>query len=467
MKMEQKIKALIIGAFLSILGLCAIQYYLIRNTYELEKRNFTNQLKEELSDVEEIEALKNTLSENLSVEEHIFLNQTDYKKRVHQKIDSLNRSKVVTQLNDFLQKKFHYNIRFGIQADSLEYFRKNTSQENYFAIKDISLIGKKPKKGDYISLYNWTSESAHNDSNDDAPPLRKLDREKSEEIYWSQKIDAFVFVEIESWKNIVLKKMTGIFLLAFSLILAVILVSYFTINNLIRQKKIADIRTDFANNVTHELKTPLAALSVAVQSLKNKKIQSNEEVRKDIISLIDRQNIRLQKITDKILESSFSDDVILKKEKIEAFPFLEKTLEEFKLSQEGKTNIEWNISIENSSDIFLEIDPTYFANIITNLLDNAVKYSEGTPRIRVKSLVDSNDFILEISDKGIGIPQTEQQQIFDKFYRVKKGNRHDVKGLGLGLYQAKTMMEKHGGSLEVSSKIGEGSRFILKLPKHV
>ena len=258
-------------------------------------------------------------------------------------------------------------------------------------------------------------------------------------------------IDIHIWK-----KMQWVLIAAVTLILAVIFLFFWMYRSFIRQKKIAEIKTDFANNISHELKTPVSSLSLAIKSLKLPEINQNPEKLEYLLASLERQTNRIQSLTEKVLESSMEYSTDLHKKDI--ILFLKGIILDFK--SENYT-IESQIQPES---LILKTDYYLLERVVQNLLENAQKYSGSSMKIGVKSYVSGFEFIIEIEDNGIGISATEQQKIFEKFYRISKGNRHDIKGLGLGLYLSQKMMTSIGGSISVKSKLGEGSTFTLKIP---
>jgi len=251
-------------------------------------------------------------------------------------------------------------------------------------------------------------------------------------------------------------------LLIFSIIFTLIILITFiiTINVILKQKKLSEIKSDFINNITHELKTPIATLKVAITTLKqDKSIKSN-----DTVELIERQGNRLQKITDRVIDSSFNNVPNLKKEKINVNNYLVNLFSDFeKLINDNTINLQYNFN--KNSDIVINIDKLYLWAAINNVLDNAVKYNNKKEKQIFLSVYKKNQLlIIEIQDNGIGIPDKDKKRVFDKFYRGLKGNLHDVKGLGIGLFFTKQIIELHNGKISFESKENIGTKFKIELP---
>lgn len=237
-----------------------------------------------------------------------------------------------------------------------------------------------------------------------------------------------------------------------------------SVNYMMRQKKIADIKTDFINNMSHEFKTPLATISVATDSLSNDRIATNPEKVKYYSHLIKQENFRMKKQVENVLNMS-------KLERNEMQLFLKQTnmreliqrlTESFRLIvEERKGTLTQEFTAEN---YHLKIDEFHFSNALVNLLDNANKYSPETPEIKVKTRNEGNKYVIEISDKGMGMEPFNKRKIFEKFFREETGNIHNVKGQGLGLSYVKKIIELHKGQVIVDSVKGKGSTFTIKLP---
>ena len=257
--------------------------------------------------------------------------------------------------------------------------------------------------------------------------------------------------------------MLGLLVGSVFLFLVMLGLFYYSLKSLITQKKISTVKTDFINNITHELKTPLATLGIATKSLKNEHILKHPEAFTNSLHIIDRQNERIQKLIDQVMHSSLeAGHLQLDRQPVNASAYLNRVVEDFKLSQ-TKERVSLTTSFQKETPP-LFIDEFYFTTALFNLLDNAIKYNEGDIHIQLSTKRIENYFCIEISDNGLGIPKAAQKQIFEKFYRVSQGNPHTHQGLGLGLYYTQQIVTAHQGTLKVKSDIKKGSRFIIKIP---
>lgn len=254
--------------------------------------------------------------------------------------------------------------------------------------------------------------------------------------------------------------------LAFTLILLIIFL--YTIVLAFRQKKLTEIKTDFINNMTHELKTPISTISLAGQMLNDDSVRKSPTTMHHLAEVITEESKRLRFQVDKVLQLSvFDKDSIsaLKFVDVDANRIITNVVNTFKIKVE-KYGGSITTGLE-ASDSTVYVDEMQFTNIIYNLLDNAVKYmrEDVEPDLRI-STRDRSDNKLEIrvTDNGIGIKKEDLKRIFEKFYRVPTGNRHDVKGFGLGLAYVKKMVSVFSGSIHVESEPGKGTTFIITLP---
>lgn len=252
-------------------------------------------------------------------------------------------------------------------------------------------------------------------------------------------------------------KMSGLLIFSIILMAFVVYLYYLSLKNLISQKRIADIKTDFVNNITHEFQTPLATMDIAIKTLQRKNEQMNEAHYHNTLAMIERQNERLQKLFRQVTEASVTP-IVNKNLLNVSCDSIKEMIDDFKLSKP-------DVSIECSSPeetITVSMDPFHLNTILLNLLDNAVKY--GADVILIELKVNQGKFILLVKDNGKGIPFKEQASIFDKFYKVEKGNIHNAKGLGLGLFYCRQLVETYNGSIKVESEEGKGSQFIISIP---
>lgn len=245
---------------------------------------------------------------------------------------------------------------------------------------------------------------------------------------------------------------------------AIVYTFYRTLNFSLKQKRISDIKTDFINNMTHEFKTPIATINLAIDALRNPKVRGDSARVEHYSNMIKQENQRMNLQVESVLRMALLDkqelDLDFKREDV--LKVVQGCIDHISLQLESKGGHLQKFFNEKS--LVLDIDTNHLSNTVINILDNAIKYSVGPPEIKVVAESTQNHFILIISDKGLGMTKDEQKHIFDRFYRVSAGDLHNIKGHGLGLSYAKGIVESHGGRLEVESEKGKGSKFYIYLP---
>lgn len=238
----------------------------------------------------------------------------------------------------------------------------------------------------------------------------------------------------------------------------------FSLATIIKQKRLSEVITDFINNMTHELKTPIATISLSSEMIMRLETDDDLEKAKKYAGIIFKENKRLETQVERVLNISTLDteNTTLNKKSLDFHELLDEVKDTFDFNQLANGG---KILIENNASIFtIQADPIHITNVVYNLLDNAVKYCITKPFISITTKNERNYLVIEIKDNGIGIRKEDLKMIFDKFYRVSTGNIHDIKGFGLGLFYVKLIINEHNGSIDVKSKLGEGSAFTIKLP---
>ena len=253
--------------------------------------------------------------------------------------------------------------------------------------------------------------------------------------------------------------------MGFTIIL--LITSLITIYLVVRQKRISEMKNDFVHNMTHEFKTPISTISIAAQMLADKSVNKSEETYERLGNVIDGETRRLRYQVEKVLQMSLFDNnnIALKMQELDANEITENVVDTFslKVTQSGGT-LDMKLEAFNP---FINADEMHFTNVIFNLLDNAFKYRrEDEPlAIQVRTYNQGEThFCISISDNGIGIGKDDLKRIFDKFYGVHTGDKHNVKGFGLGLAYVQKMVELHHGTIKATSEIGKGTKFTITIP---
>ncbi len=453
--MKQKINILIVFSTLVLLGLIAIQCYLVKTTYDYKIEQFHSEIKDKIAkmtnDYSDIDSAvfdkKDFLYRNL-VAQYINIINDKSKAEIKKKLlENPYRKELTLKLQQEFKKELpNLKIQFAIVLNKFVIYDSKKSADTIYSEKPSiqnSLYGDLNSLEDTFLVRNYVGTTSGNTGNFNY----KLLTEDS------------LYLSVNDADGIILKRMS--LLLSFAIVSILIIISLFVIaiKALIKQKKISDIKTDFINNITHELKTPLSTLAISTKILENKNIRDNEVHFTNLVATIARQNNRLQQLIDQVVDYSIGEnEIVLQKEKINTETFLNAIVEDFKVSQ---PKIIIRIIFDTEKTILL-LDKFHLTTAILNVLENAVKY--GCTTIILQTSIVNNLFNISIQDDGIGIPKNKQSLLFDKFYRVEQGNLHNTKGLGLGLYYVNQIIKAHQGKVGVISDLGKGSLFNISMP---
>lgn len=276
--------------------------------------------------------------------------------------------------------------------------------------------------------------------------------------------EELLYVIVPHQQRLVWKEMIWFILGAIFFTFIITAAFFITIRTLLKQKKLSEIKSDFINNMTHEFKTPLATISLAVDALKNERVAADPEKSRYFTGIIKEENLRMNKQVETILQAALLDkqEVQLKLKRMDAHDLIASALNNIQLQVEEKQG-KLEVHMEAEKDIIMA-DEVHFTNLINNLLDNAVKYSKENPHIKLSTKNAGNMLKIRIEDNGIGMSKETINRIFEKFYRAHTGNVHNVKGFGLGLSYVKTMVEAHQGTIRAESVLGRGSAFTIIIP---
>ena len=273
-----------------------------------------------------------------------------------------------------------------------------------------------------------------------------------------------LFIIIPDFKVQVWQSLT--WMIVFSALFTVIIIAafYITVRTMLNQKKMSEIKSDFINNMTHEFKTPLATISLAVDALKNEKVLNDKSKWQYFNNIIKDENRRMNKHVETILQAALMEKQELKLNltHIHVHDLLRRVVDNFQLQmQEKNGKVDFLL---NAADDLLDVDEVHFSNLVSNLIDNAIKYSKENLVIKIITHATPKHFVLQIQDNGIGMSKETVKHVFEKFYRAHTGNLHNVKGFGLGMSYAKTVIDAHKAKIKVESAPGKGSTFTLEFP---
>lgn len=271
-------------------------------------------------------------------------------------------------------------------------------------------------------------------------------------------------INIKNLSQMIFNKAWFLMLVTILSFLIVCYIFWLTYKNLLKEAKLSSLKTDFINNMTHELKTPLSTISVATKMLNIKAVNSDPEAVIAKSALIDKQNKHLNLLINKLLDINMweREDFTMDLVKVDIASHLNDVISSFKEGSSNSIEVNYNSTID--SDTQIETDLLYFPIMINNLLTNSVKYSKESPIIDINLSRIKDNVEISIKDNGIGIASEDIEGIFDKFYRVGQGDLHNVKGLGLGLYYVKKIAVAHKGDISVESKLNRGTTFKILIP---
>jgi len=450
--MKQRINLLIAFSVVALIVLSAVQCYLVKTTYDYKVAQFHTEIKNEIaqisnnySDIDSVlvakkDALYKQLSENYiqgkntKVDVKKYILENEYRDALTQKI----QRKFERDLPDL-------KIDFAIVLNKFVLYQNAKKADTIFSEKPFirnKLYGNLASLNHAFLVRNYVGTTNGSYASQDY----KLLTEDS------------MYISVIDWEMIILRRITFVLILSLLSILTLITLFVIAIKALIKQKKVNEIKTDFINNITHELKTPLATLGISTKILERKDIRDNDENFNAIVNTISRQNNRLQNLIDQVMANSLAENGIeLQKEKIETENFLLTIINDFKIAF-PKINLKTDFQTQKT---ILVLDKFHLTTAFLNVLENAVKYGSNT--ITVKTSIVENQFSISIEDDGIGIEKNKQSLLFEKFYRVQQGNLHNTKGLGLGLYYVDQIIKAHQGTVNVVSDLGKGTQFTILL----
>lgn len=372
---------------------------------------------------------------------------------------ALNKEQDFTAyLSDYLGKQgFEKNFKYRIDITNIELITSDTSSQIVY--RSSSFMGPR-QGGPGGPMTNFR------------PGMMPLQGEESRssisvlrQRLWTDHylLNFEYYIDFSDKQKQILKETASSLLTSLLSILVVVMIFLVTYRNLMEEKRLSNLKTDFINNMTHELKTPLATITVAGKTLEMEKIRHDDAKILETARLIGKQSVHLNQLINMILEISMWErtEFQLDKKKVDLEEFMNDVVESFKTGYGNSSSLTQKY---NFNGVKADIDIVYFTTMINNLLANAVKYCDKQPEIKVEGSVQENKICISITDNGIGIAKADQKHVFDKFYRASGGNIHKYKGLGLGLYYVKKIATAHGGDVALNSKPGKGSIFTITIP---
>ena len=441
-----KVKAVIAIGLIALLSICVIQLFWIKQAVSTQDVSILIQRKEDSLKRKEFddhvhESLFNVLAKiqkNVGIKPELYgaikkVNDSHYTVAIN-----INEDLPMLYLENLLKREFYlHNIQRDFYYGMYDCFTDSITLSNRITFKQDSI---------FVQASQPTSEVSPD----------KLNLKKDGHYFT-------VFFPQLKPNNIITKRDLSPWIYMMVMIFVVVLFFAFSVSIILRQNRLAEVKTDFINNMTHELKTPISTISLSAEMLLRDNTADVEKTHK-YAGIIYKENKRLEHQVERVLNVAKldKDHVVLNKEEFDVNELLFEVKENFELhhlNSGGKIDIRLDAPRH-----LIQADSVHLTNVIYNVLDNAIKYCETTPQIQIATKNERNGLWVEISDNGIGIKKENVSLIFDKFYRVPTGNLHNVKGFGLGLYYVKLIVEAHGGKVTVKSTLGKGTTFALFFP---
>ncbi len=446
-------------AFMAILILIAAQVYVVFEVYKLKNKEFIQNYQEIIIQAISLarEQAGINLLENVSAELEDFSSgllfqmpgtqlQADTVKHdilLHVQTILTNKEEITSYLKRYLQEKkldsdiqgFFRIHRFNLRDFVLEY----PVFSDTLRMDPMYTQGKVHKN----DIYLYTFREEHN--------------------YFEMEVS--YYVDFSNRVRTIVTEMSSILAVLAFTVCIVLIVYILTLRTMVKQRKLSDLKSDFISNITHELKTPLSTIAVASSSLTLDEILTNKERSKELSAIINRQNRLLNQMIDQVLDISTLErsGFSVHKEPVEIVPFIEEVTKAYLLSQDTNSLV-LKTEFRVNNGLMVDLDRFQMTRVLNNLLSNAVKYCTRKPEIRVRVFETNKILKIQVSDNGIGIPKEDQKEVFSKFFRCSQSLPKKVKGLGLGLYFVKRIVEAHQGMVTLESNPDKGSTFTIEIP---
>jgi two-component system phosphate regulon sensor histidine kinase PhoR len=440
----KKIFPIIIGLIsLSLVGIIVIQVLWLKNMVLLRQEQMRHRIQDGV-----------TLAGNTLVQHKSNYNYNSDSKTFHNLItdeleylrpNTVGQRLTAAQITDIIKKAFH---TYDLDEAKFE-----------FGIATVTGAGVMEKQSkSFVNVFNENNPKNYSYTY----PLNSPSGSETENLSPNE----ILIVITLNYRSLVFESLWLPIVSAIVFTLLIMTAFYLTVRTMLRQKKLSEIKNDFINNMTHEFKTPLATISLAVDALRNEKVVSDKEKMSYFSTIIKEENKRMNRQVETILKAALLDkqEVQLLLRPLHAHQVIKDVVENFTLQLEEKNGrAEVLLNAEND---FIDADEVHFSNLIINLIDNAIKYSkeDQPPIIKITTQSTPKSIVIVIEDNGIGMNKETVKRVFEKFYRAHTGNIHNVKGFGLGLSYVKTMVEAHGGEIKVDSVLGKGSTFTMEFP---
>ncbi|MDQ1090075.1 sensor histidine kinase KdpD [Siphonobacter sp. SORGH_AS_1065] len=456
MERNYKTGALLAACILTVTTLCFIQYHLVGNTYRLTKDRYYAEVKQAMSGImsqRDMQDLQDSIRQQLSQLAVSYTNGQISKQNLFKAISQVEQG-INKQAGDYLAVQLRRKPALGKISYQLQYdeiiLENNGKADTLLRVSDqpITIIGKVIPAADAVLLNRDITVTRTNDKSD-------RNGKSTNRLNFRLLIKQSSYIDISGWETEVIRRMAGIFLMASGLILAVIILFYMVFRALIRQKKIAEMKTDFANNITHELQTPLSSVNLIMKSVLRADVQANPAIMNELLGTLDRQYQKIQQLVDHVLESTIQTEEEIKLSDVDIAGYLREYGQDLQVA-----NHRLEVAI---APLYQNVktNTAVILSILNVLIDNAAKYSAASKPISLKGFATNQHYCIQVTDQGEGIAPAFCEHIFDKFYRVPEANRPTVRGLGLGLYLARQSAASIGAVLTLKNTGPGGSTFEL------
>lgn len=421
---SKQIRLIIFFASFTVVGIFSFQLFWVQKAFNVQEKQFNERVHVALTNVvTEVQSLNNDSS------------------GIYEPVKQITSNYFLAATNDTLHPYLLENLL------KTEFQERNLNIDFEYVVYDCftdSIVF-----GDYVDLEAEDKSLVYRTSNNE----KWNKRSHYFGVYFPTKV-LYMVEDMSIWV------VSTIFLLL------VVLFFGYTIWTIMKQKRLSEVRTDFINNMTHELKTPISTISLSTEVLSNPNIAKDPERLANYAKIIKEESERLKNQVDKVLQMATLDKkkVDLDRKKVDLHKVIKKTIQGFSLILDANDAI-----IEEdlkATKPFVYGDEVHLTNILYNLIDNAIKYCEKKPHIFISTSDKGTGFYLRVRDNGIGMSREEQKHVFEKFYRVPTGDQHDVKGFGIGLNYVRKMIKQHGGKIQLKSEPKSGSTFRIYFPKY-
>lgn len=451
---------------LALLGLVFIQFYWINEAIEQGRNELENKINDSMIDIVEEVNRYDAMHAMQQKDPYQLLNKINQKVQgtvvydsttgvIHYTNNSTNIQAKNKMMNDLMEELFSFNEPLPLD--------ERLPQEILDSIIDRVLITHGVKAKFKFGVFNDFGEVMYANS---SKTKKLLNSKYQVELFPFDFIGSryFLLMNIPDERGIVIRSMWMMLGFSALFLLTIIFAFYYTISTIVKQKKLSMIKNDFINNMTHELKTPISTISLACEALSDQDIGKTEASRGRFVNMISEENKRLGTLVESVLQSAVIErgELKLKKMNVQLDGIIENAVQQINIQVQKR---EGSIEIKNEApNTIINGDKVHISNVFYNLLDNAIKYTSGAPKIRIEVTKLVGGVFIKIKDNGIGISKEHQNKVFEKLYRVPTGDRHDVKGFGLGLSYVKSIVENHEGEISLDSSLGKGSTFNIFLP---